>query len=178
MRGDGMAGRRFRGLCAVGGRGWEQEEDCCDGEGMGEAMSGRERTENTRSTGEDSPMLAAARAYTRRGWRVVPVRLGEKGVTLSGWQHMRLDEDDLLNWFGWFPRHGRVAGQTRQELHNVGILTGAPSGGLVDVDCDAPEAARAAKALLPDTGLISGRLSNPASHYWYQVAGELAATTK
>ncbi len=53
--------------------------------------------------------------------------------------------------------------------HNIGILTGEPSGGLVDVDCDAPEARAAAAELLPPTGMISGRLSSPASHYWYKV---------
>ena len=123
----------------------------------------------------DSPLLAAARAYTRRGWWVVPVRLGEKGVTLHGWQHMRLGEGDLHNWFGWFPRPGA---RDREELHNVGLLTGEPSGGLVDVDCDADEARRAAAELLPATGMISGRPGSPASHYWYWVMGELPATTK
>src|SRR6185437_10686962 len=105
----------------------------------------------------ENAMLAAARDYTRRGWRVVPVRPGGKGVTLSGWQHLRLAEKDLPRWFrGTTP-------------HNIGILTGAPSGGLVDVDCDAPEAREAAAELLPPTGLISGRASSPASHYWYQI---------
>src|SRR6478672_3789849 len=92
---------------------------------------------------KDPPMLAAARMYTRRGWRVVPVRPREKGVTLSGWQQMRLNEDDLPKWFG---------GAFPHIPHNIGILTGEPSGGLVDVDCDAPEAALAAAELLPPTG--------------------------
>jgi hypothetical protein len=110
----------------------------------------------------DNAMLAAARAYTRQGWRVVPVRPREKGVTLSGWQQLRLEETDLPRWFsGTAP-------------HNIGILTGEPRGGLVDVDCDAPEAALAAAELLPPTGMISGRPGNPASHYWYQIgAAEL-----
>ena len=107
-------------------------------------------------------MLAAARAYTRRGWRVVPVRRGEKGVTLARWTELRLGEDDLPRWF-----RGAAA-------HNVGILTGTPSGGLVDVDCDAPEAREAAKELLPATGLISGRASAPASHYWYRISYRIA----
>ncbi len=49
---------------------------------------------------EETPMLAAARMYTQRGWRVVPVRPREKGVTLSGWQQLRLKESDLPRWFG------------------------------------------------------------------------------
>ncbi len=117
--------------------------------------------------------LAAARDYTRRGWRVVPVIPGQKGVALTGWQAMRLDEDELPKWFG--PIGGRGGGGLH---HNIGVLLGEPSGGLVDVDCDAPEAREAAEQLLPPTGMISGRASNPASHYWYRVVGELPATTK
>lgn len=49
---------------------------------MGTAMAGKGKE-------RDHAMLAAARAYTRRGWRVVPVRPREKGVTLSGWQQLR-----------------------------------------------------------------------------------------
>jgi uncharacterized protein len=115
---------------------------------------------------EKDGMLAAARGYTRRGWRVAPVRRGEKGVTLARWTELRLDEDDLPRWF-----RGASA-------HNIGILTGTPSNGLVDVDCDAPEAHEAAKELLPATGLVSGRASAPASHYWYRIEGMIPATTK
>ncbi len=117
----------------------------------------------------DNGILAAARAYTRRGWRVVPVRPGEKGVAIVRWPEMRLDEEDLPKWFGQI-------GVNIQ--HNIGILTGEPSGGLMDVDCDAPEAALAALELLPETDRISGRASAPTSHYWYRIDGELPATTK
>ena len=116
--------------------------------------------------GRKGALLSAAVAYTRRGWRVVPVRPGEKGVVVSGWQHLRLEEKELPRWF---------AGVT---AHSIGLLTGEPSGGLVDVDCDAPEARLAAAELLPPTGMISGRPGNPASHYWYRITGELPATTK
>ena len=113
-----------------------------------------------------SAILVAARGYTRRGWRVVPVQPGAKGVTINAWQRMRLDEHELPQWFS------AMGGATGRPRHNVGILTGEPSGGLVDVDCDAPEAAQAAAELLPPTGLISGRAGNPASHYWYRIAGD------
>src|SRR6476469_1453672 len=59
---------------------------------MGTAMAGKGKERG------DHAMLAAARAYTRRGWRVVPVRPREKGVTLSGWQQLRLEEADLRRW--------------------------------------------------------------------------------
>ena len=137
---------------------------------MGSEGQLNKQKKNRRRARDDAPqrtpLLLAAQCYTRRGWRVVPVRPGEKGVTLPGWQKLRLDEGDLPRWF---------AGVT---AHNIGILTGEPSGGLVDVDCDAPEARRAAAELLPRTGLVSGRPGSPASHYWYRIKGELPATTK
>ncbi len=49
---------------------------------------------------------------------------------------------------------------------NIGLLTGEPSGWLVDVDLDCPEAVKIAERFLPST-LTSGRASNPDSHWWY-----------
>lgn len=96
--------------------------------------------------------LAWARAYTRLGGRVVPIPPRQKGPVVRGWQKMRPTPDKLPCWFG-------------QGAANVGILTSEASGRLVDVDCDTPEAARAAAVLLPPTGTVSGRPSNPASHW-------------
>jgi hypothetical protein len=130
---------------------------------------------NTQEEHEEEPensALAAARDYTRRGWRVVPVVPGQKGVAIVRWQEMRLEEDELPKWFG------AVGGGRGGLHHNIGVLLGEPSGGLVDVDCDAREAALAAAELLPATGLVSGRAGNPASHYWYRIEGELPATAK
>jgi DNA polymerase I-like protein with 3'-5' exonuclease and polymerase domains len=52
---------------------------------------------------------------------------------------------------------------------NVGLLLGQPSGGLVDVDLDVPEALAVARLLLPATGWVSGRKGSPRSHWWYIV---------
>jgi hypothetical protein len=52
---------------------------------------------------------------------------------------------------------------------NVGVILGAASGGLVDVDLDCPEARAAAPLVLPPTDLIGGRESAPDSHWWYAV---------
>ena len=48
----------------------------------------------------------------------------------------------------------------------IGVLLGEQSGS-TDVDCDCPEAITAARGLLPETGLIFGRESQPFSHYLY-----------
>lgn len=52
---------------------------------------------------------------------------------------------------------------------NVGLLLGEPSGGLIDVDLDAPEAGELADLFLPHTDLVHGRTSSPRSHRWYMV---------
>ncbi|HST88524.1 MAG TPA: bifunctional DNA primase/polymerase, partial [Ktedonobacterales bacterium] len=106
---------------------------------------------------ERAEVLEAARAYLRRGWRVVPLRPGEKAPALAHWPDLRLDAGEVPIWYG----PAVVAG------YGVGLLLGAASGGLVDVDCDTREAALAAAELLPPTGRVSGRYSRPASHYWY-----------
>ena len=57
------------------------------------------------------------------------------------------------------------------ENDNVGILLGEPSGWLVDVDADAPEAVAACGYLMPDTDRIHGRAGKRSSHLWYRSPG-------
>src|SRR5712692_493276 len=97
--------------------------------------------------------LDAARDYERCGWCVVPVPPGEKGPRTKGWPGLRLTEADLPRQFV-----GDV---------NIAILTGEPSGGLVDIDLDAPEAMALADEFLPPTGMVHGRPTKPRSHRWY-----------
>jgi hypothetical protein len=97
--------------------------------------------------------LRAAERYVRRGFAVVPIPHGKKGPILEGWEGLRLTPDELSQHFNGKPR-------------NVGLLLGDPSGGLVDVDLDAKEAAKVAGRFLPPT-LTSGRESRPHSHWWY-----------
>ncbi len=129
-------------------------------------MQQHDKTDRDRDRDRDGEgeRLAAARDYTRRGWRVTPLMPGGKAPTLAGWQRRWLGEDELARHF---------AGEA-----NVGLLLGEPSGGLVDVDCDAAEAVAAAPFLLPATGRVSGRASNPHSHYWYTIEGALPVTAK
>jgi putative DNA primase/helicase len=72
---------------------------------------------------------------------------------VRGWPNLRLSESDLDTYFS--------------NGNNVGILLGEASGGLVDIDLDAPEALKVADAFLPQTGRIHGRNSKPGSHRWY-----------
>lgn len=48
-------------------------------------------------------------------------------------------------------------------------MLGTPSGGLVDVDLDSPEAVCLAPHVLPETGATFGRASKPRSHFLYIV---------
>jgi len=114
------------------------------------------------STTQTTSALEAAREYTQRGERVVPVPLRQKEPAITGWQNLRLTEQDL-------PQHFKGA-------CNVGVLTGEPSGRLIDADCDAPEAVAAAAVFLPRTDRVHGRTGKRASHYWYRVLSGLKTT--
>lgn len=98
-----------------------------------------------------------ARQYANRGLAVLPIPAGQKNPALRSWQRLRIEPEEVAEHFNGRPQ-------------NVGILLGEPSGWLVDVDLDVPEAASAAPFLLPAT-LRSGRESAPRTHYWYHAEG-------
>lgn len=104
-----------------------------------------------------SSLLAAARACVRRGWAVIPVPAHAKSPAIAGWPNLRLTEQELPRYFNG------AAG-------NIGVLLGAPSGWLVDMDLDCPEARTVAMQLVPPT-LASGHAGNPWSHYWFCAEG-------
>lgn len=99
---------------------------------------------------------SAAARYVKSGVCVIPVPSGEKNPNRSGWEALRLTEESIPSYF--------TNGQ------NIGIHTGEPSGWLVDVDLDTPEARKIAGRFLPAT-LTSGRASSPDSHWWYYAEG-------
>lgn len=106
----------------------------------------------------------AAAHYLERGIQVIPVPPQNKGPTdRKGWQNERRAPEDVPT--AW------TNGQ------NVGILTGAPSGGLCDVDQDRPEAKRVGRYLLHPTK-TSGREGKPHGHSWYFVEEQLPETRK
>lgn len=100
------------------------------------------------------PALAAATRYLCEGYAAIPVPVGKKGPQLPAWQEMRLGIGDLDRHFG-------TGG-------NVGLLTGAPSHGLIDVDLDSPEARQLAPLFLPPTDRVCGRPGSPSSHWFYR----------
>ncbi|TVQ34164.1 MAG: DUF3987 domain-containing protein [Phycisphaeraceae bacterium] len=110
---------------------------------------------------ENSPTLIdAARGYIERGWRPVPVPHASKAPKLKGWQRLRIEAADLRLHFNGVHSGG-----------NIGIILGEPSGHLVDVDLDCPEARELAAEFLPPTDARTGRPGAPSSHWWYIAPG-------
>lgn len=102
-------------------------------------------------------LLDAASWYLSRGYCPLPIPAKEKGPRLRGWTKLRLSEAEL-------PRYFTGDG-------NIGLLLGQPSGWLVDVDLDCPEAIELASEYLPPTDAKSGRTNAPCSHWWYICPG-------
>lgn len=106
-----------------------------------------------------SPVTAkdAAHAYLDRGLAPIPIVAGTKMPAQDAWQSLRLNHPQIENVFG--------------DSSNVGLLLGDPSGGLVDIDLDCPEAIELAPQYLPPTLAVTGRANNPGSHYFYIAPG-------
>ena len=98
----------------------------------------------------------AAEVYL--GDALVPIRLPYRGKNpgRDGWERERPTFADLDRHF------------PRGITLNIGVLNGEPSGNTADVDCDCPEARKAAPILLPPTGWRFGRQSAPGGHWIYR----------
>jgi len=88
-------------------------------------------------------VLRQARAFLLRGFLVLPIPAGRKAPRLKGWTELRLKKQDLEGAFG--------------PSDNLGVILGAPSGGLVDVDLDCHEAFSLARSFLPPSIVGSAR---------------------
>jgi len=106
----------------------------------------------------DTP--AAATYYAERGWVTVPVPTRKKKPIDNDWQKRTLED----------VRPGDFTDR------NIGIILGAPSGNITDVDLDCVEAVTVARYLLPATNMVHGRPGNPGSHGWYVVDCEPKTT--
>lgn len=91
----------------------------------------------------------AARLYISKGWQVVPLAPGAKAPTDEGWLRLVFKPDDF------------------DDNDNIGLRS---VGGLVDIDCDAPEVIACAAAFLLKTGAVYGRPSKPNAHWLYYAA--------
>ena len=94
--------------------------------------------------------------YLNAGFSPIPVPFNSKQPTIKGWPDLKITADNVTQYFNGQPT-------------NIGILTGAPSGGLVDVDIDDTDALRFAVWFLPETKCVFGRKSKPKSHWVYRV---------
>ena len=109
-------------------------------------------TENLRPS-----VREAAETYRNLGIVPIPVKHGSKRPAVSGWQNLTLDADlDEM-----FPA---------DEHLNIGVLLGTPSGDLVDIDCDCPEAILAADKAIGEASVRSRRGDAEASHYWFRIS--------
>lgn len=98
-----------------------------------------------------------AQSYIDRGWQVIPILAGKKRAATS-WQKETYTADQF------------------HDGDNIALKCGEPSGWLVDFDLDCHEAVDAARLLLPDTGLIHGRIGKPDSHWWFRCVGQKTTT--
>src|SRR5829696_5034738 len=98
--------------------------------------------------------LDTALSYIARRWAPVPIPYRKKGPTIPDWGNLRITEAEASRYFNGAPQ-------------NVGVILGAASDGLNDVDLDSPEAVAVAVYLLPQTKAVFGRAGNRASHYLY-----------
>lgn len=82
--------------------------------------------------------LEAAKLYLSHGWQPIPIPDMHKGPVFAGWQEFKITSEEAPEHFNGKPQ-------------NIGVRLGEPSGGLVDIDLDCPEASRLAPRLLPET---------------------------
>ena len=93
--------------------------------------------------------------YLSIGFAPIPVKLKAK-EPIGRWKELQISRDDVGKYFDGAPV-------------NIGIVTGTRSGGLVDVDIDAPAALRFGPYFLPKTDCVFGHESKPESHWVYRV---------
>ncbi|MEX1231930.1 MAG: phage/plasmid primase, P4 family [Planctomycetaceae bacterium] len=103
----------------------------------------------------------AALQYAQRGWSVVPVPHRGKNPGFRKWEQLRLKVEDIDQCFPGGPQ-------------NIGVLLGAPSDWVVDVDLDHLRAVELADDFLPPTPAVFGREGKPRSHRIYHVTAPVA----
>lgn len=110
----------------------------------------------------EKTLIEIAKEYLQRGWQPLPIpafvendkKRDGKNPNIKGWSNLILTESDLPNYFN-------------NNSQNIGILLGAKSNGLTDIDLDSPEAVKLADVFLPKTDAEFGRAGKPRSHRLY-----------
>lgn len=105
-----------------------------------------------------------ARDYIARGYAPIPIPPGAKGPTLKGWGKLEITEANVDEYF---PTNERM---------NIGIILGARSNDLSDVDLDCREAVLLAPYFLPMTDAIFGRTGKQRSHWLYYIHDAVGQT--
>lgn len=111
-------------------------------------------------TPKPKKMIDAALDYLNRGWKLIDVPFESKNPNRRGWQKERLSPHELEERFSHGPK-------------NISVLWGEPSGHLIDVDLDSPEAVKLSRHVLPATDAVFGRTSSPTSHHLYVVSSPI-----
>lgn len=83
----------------------------------------------------------------------IPVRERSKVPLIESWENSRPTDVQIEKYF---------TGEG-----NIAVLTGEPSGWLVDVNLQCDEAVALADSILPTTKAITGHERRPMSHWWY-----------
>ena len=90
--------------------------------------------------------IEPVRGYHARGWRGVSVPKAQKAPTIAGWPDYRARADDLPRLFS--------------HDEKLAVILSLPSGELVDIDLDRPEAADLYQA---STRAMFGRVTSDPS---------------
>lgn len=110
-------------------------------------------------------VVAAAVDYWRLGLRVIPLEPREKRPIGNDWpQRLYSTESEVVAAFG-----GGV---------NLGVVLGAASGGIIDVDVDDERAAAVALGWMPPTTWTFSRNATESMHFVYKVRGEVPAVER
>lgn len=105
------------------------------------------------------------RKYLDYGFTPLPITPGTKKPIASGWEKFSTDRfdstDEFIDVFG---------------DNYIALLLGDPSGGLVDIDLDCPEAVRLGSMAMPSTASSVSRGQEVPTHYWFRVLDGITTT--
>jgi Bifunctional DNA primase/polymerase, N-terminal len=104
------------------------------------------------------------RDYVNHGFSPIPIPYQSNAPIIKGWNKLTVTAENIEAYFDG-------------SLTNIGILTGKPSRGLVDVGIDSVDALKFAPYFLPKTNCVFGHKSKPRSHWVYRVPKPKAVAT-